>query len=103
MERFRSVTSGCLSPEQTDTLHKVLASITNQPWFDKSERSCEILAERLTILIKMGIENAAHLQTIGVSWAVNDFIRNGAKTDRANPRNNALGIERLSIPAPRVF
>ncbi|WP_168879041.1 hypothetical protein [Rhizobium sp. P28RR-XV] len=97
MERFSHVMSGHLSPKQTDTLQKVLASITNQPWFDNNERACDILAERLAILIKMGIENAAHLQTIGVSWAVNDFIRNGVKTDRATLKNTALRIEQLSI------
>lgn len=97
MERFRRVMSGRLSPKQTDTLQKVLASIIKQPWFDNSERSCNILAERLAILIKMGIEDAAHLQTIGVSWAVSDFIRHGAKMDRAHLRNAAHGIERLSI------
>lgn len=97
MERFRRVMSGRLSPKQTDTLQRVLTSITKQPWFDDSERSRDILAERLAILIRMGIENAAHLQTIGVSWAVSDFIRHRAKTDRANLRNTALGIERLSI------
>ncbi|NLS17640.1 hypothetical protein HGP16_13850 [Rhizobium sp. P40RR-XXII] len=97
MERFRRVMSGRLSPKQTDTLQKVLACITNQPWFDDNERACDILAERLTILIEMGIENTANLQTIGVSWAVNDFIRNGVKTDRATLKNTALRIERLSI------
>ncbi|KAA1183687.1 hypothetical protein FP026_06525 [Rhizobium tropici] len=97
MERFRRVMSGCLSPKQTDTLQKVLTSITKQPWFDDSEHSRDILAERLAILIKMGIENAAHLQTVGVSWAVSDFVRNGARTGRVKPANNGRGIERLSI------
>ncbi|MGY5779714.1 hypothetical protein [Rhizobium sp. LEGMi135b] len=82
MERFRHLMGGSLSPKQVATLQEVLDNVTSQPWFDNNEHSRNALAGRLTFLIKIGIENAAHLQTIGVCWAVNDFNRDVMKTNR---------------------
>ncbi|GES41524.1 hypothetical protein FBZ98_108230 [Rhizobium sp. ERR 922] len=85
MERFRHLIGGSLSPKQVATLQKVLDNVTSQPWFDNSEHCRNALAGRLTFLIKIGIENTAHLQTIGVCWAVNDFNRDVMKTNRRKP------------------
>lgn len=82
MERFRHLMGGSLSPKQIATLREVLDNVTSQPWFDNNEHSRKALAGRLTFLIKIGIENTAHLQTIGVCWAVNDFNRDVMKTNR---------------------
>ncbi|WP_349961526.1 hypothetical protein [Rhizobium sp. ZPR3] len=85
MERFRYLMGGSLSLEQAATLQKVLDNVASQPWFDNNEHCRNALAGRLTFLIKIGIENTAHLQTIGVCWAVNDFNRDVLKTNRRKP------------------
>ncbi|RKD50932.1 hypothetical protein BJ928_11826 [Rhizobium sp. WW_1] len=85
MERFRHLTGGNLSPKQAATLQKVLDSVVSQPWFDSNEQCRNALAGRLTFLMKIGIENAAHLQTIAVCWAINDFNRDVMKTNGRKP------------------
>ncbi|WP_412066520.1 hypothetical protein [Rhizobium sp. SYY.PMSO] len=87
MERLRPSMGRDLSPKQLDTLQKVLKHIASQPWFDNREHCRQALAERLALLIHIGIESAAHLQIIAVSWSVDDFNRAKSKTDRAVPKS----------------
>ncbi|MFK0164885.1 hypothetical protein [Rhizobium sp. NPDC090279] len=96
MERFRHLMAGGLSPKQADILQKVLDSVASQPWFDSNDHCRKALAGRLTFLMKIGIENAAHLQTIGVCWAVNDFNRDMMKTNRRKPMD-ITEAERLPL------
>ncbi|TXH80435.1 MAG: hypothetical protein E6Q77_10470 [Rhizobium sp.] len=82
MARFPQSMEGDLSSEQADLLQKVIDSIVRQPWYDDSQHSRESLAVRLTFLIQIGIVNAAHLQTIGVSWMAKDVGGNRADATR---------------------
>lgn len=90
MARFHRLPGDHLSSEQVDLLQKVLDSITCQPLFDDSQHRRESLAVRLTFLIQIGIVDAAHLQCIGVSWAVKDFSGNQLKTSRPTPFSTHL-------------
>ncbi|MGV1794822.1 hypothetical protein GR212_30710 [Rhizobium lusitanum] len=90
MARFHRLPGDHLTSEQVDLLQKVLDSITCQPWFDDSQHRRDSLVVRLTFLIQIGIVDAAHLQCIGVSWAVKDFSGSQVKASRPTPSSTHL-------------